>query len=169
MHAREHVLPALDEIREAHVLDHHGVEPVHVERALPRRRHAQHVRLLHVALEERPDDANRLAAVVERCVNARIAPLDEAGDILDRRTRWKKYSHAAPRLLHIAQEGLVEKVERLAMDYRHLRRLFGIEGVRLEHRRRSEIARVERRVDGGGEPDEAGADALAECEAELEL
>jgi hypothetical protein len=72
--------------------------------------------------------------VIERGVNPRISPLHEARDIFDGRTRWKKDTDTAPLLLHVAQKVLVEKVERLAMDDRHLRRFLGIEGVRLEHR-----------------------------------
>jgi hypothetical protein len=35
MRPREHVAPALDDVGEARVVDDHGVEPAHVQRALP--------------------------------------------------------------------------------------------------------------------------------------
>ena len=68
---REHVAAAIDDVEELLVVDDHRVEAAHVERALAGRGHRQEVRLLLAALEKRTDDANRLAAVVERRVDAR--------------------------------------------------------------------------------------------------
>ena len=63
--------PRSIDVEELHVVDDDRVEPAHVERALPRRRHREEIRLLLAALEKRTDDADRLAAVIERRVDAR--------------------------------------------------------------------------------------------------
>ncbi|WP_228565309.1 hypothetical protein [Myxococcus sp. AB036A] len=64
VHAGEDVAAALHQIREAHVINDDGVQPRHVERALPRRRHREHEGPGRRALQEGTDGAQRLAAVV---------------------------------------------------------------------------------------------------------
>jgi hypothetical protein len=67
--------------------------PAHVQRALPGRGHGEHVRLLPVALEEGADDADRLAAVVVRRVDARVAHGHARRGLLDARARGQEDAH----------------------------------------------------------------------------
>ena len=64
MHAREHVAAAIDDVREARVVDDDRVEPWHIERTLPGGGHRQEERLGHLAFEEGANHADRLAAMI---------------------------------------------------------------------------------------------------------
>jgi hypothetical protein len=158
--AGEHVAPALDHVGEARVVDDHRVEPAHVERALPGRGHGEHVRLLPVALEEGADDADRLAAVVVRGVDARVAHGHARRGLLDPGARGEEHPDPAPPLLHAQEEAVVEEADRRAVLDDHLGGALRVERVHLEHVGRVEVAGVELRVDRGRQPDEAAADRL---------
>jgi hypothetical protein len=107
--------------------------------------------------------------VVVRGVDARVAHGHARRGLLDARARGQEDAHAAAPLLHALQEAVVEEAHGRAVLDHDLGGALRVERVDLEHVGRVEVARVEPRVDGGGEPDEAAADALAEREAQLEL
>jgi hypothetical protein len=159
--AGEHVAPPLDDVGEAGVVDDHRVEAAHVERALAGRRHGEHVRALVVALEEGANDADRLAAVVVGGGEARVAHPHARRRLLDARPGREEHADAAPAALHALEEAVVEEPDGGAGVDHDLGRALRVERVDLEHVRRVEVGGVELRVDGGREPDEAAADALA--------
>ena len=97
MHAREHVASAVDHVGEARVVDDDGVEPRHIQRTLPGRRHREEERLRHHALEEGTDHANRLTAVIVRGRDTRIAQPYPLRRFFDRRARGQENRHPALR------------------------------------------------------------------------
>ena len=97
MHTREHVPPAIDHVGETRVVDDDGVEPRHVERALPRRRHREEEGLGHDALEKWPDHADRLAPMVVGGRDARIAQPHPFRRLFDRGTRRQENRDTALR------------------------------------------------------------------------
>jgi hypothetical protein len=169
VHAREHVAPAIDHVREPRVVDDHRVQSLHVERALTRGGHREEIRLLHRPLEERTDHADRLAAVVELRRDRAEPRADRRSRLLDSRARRQEHADAALFLRHLRQELVVEESQRIGSKHFDLRGLGRIKDAALDHAPRVEISRVERRIDRRRKPDEAAADALAECETELEL
>ena len=169
VHAREHVAPVIDDVGETRVVDHDRVEPLHVERALPRRGHREEVRLLHAALEERTDHANRLAAVIELRRDPRETGADRRRRLLDARARREEDADTAPLLRHLREEFVVEESQRIGAHDFDLRGLRRIERAALDDARGIEISRVKGRIDRRREPDEAASHALAERKAEFEL
>ena len=121
------------------------------------------------ALEERPDHADGLTTVVVRRTDARIPVTHPLRRLLDTRARRQKNRHAAFAARELLQELVIEEGERLLALHVHLRRLRGVECGHLQHVGAVEIARVERRIDGGRQPDEATPHALAERETQFEL
>src|SRR2546423_1779001 len=95
METREHVLPLLDHIAESRVVDDDGVESVDVECALSGGRHRQEVGLLRFAFEEGADDPDRLAAVVERAVDAWKAIFHQLRGFFHAGTRRQKHSDSS--------------------------------------------------------------------------
>ena len=85
------------------------------------------------------------------------------------RARRQKHSDAAFLPHHLDEKPVVEKVERILSDDFDISRASWIERVALEHGRRFEIVRVERRIDRRGQPDEPAPDALAQGKTQLEL
>src|SRR3954463_4715544 len=79
----EHILAAFDDVAEARVVDHDGVESLNIERALAGSSHRQEVGLGFLALEERPNDSDRLASVIERAIYPRKTILDQSGGLFD--------------------------------------------------------------------------------------
>ena len=165
----EDVLSALDDGGEARVVDDHRVEALDVQRALPCRRHREEVRLRLFSLEEGTQHANRLTAVIVRGVDARCAHPHVLRGLLDSLSRRDEDRDAALLLVDPLQELVVEELAHVLADDFDLRRLRGIERVHLEHVGALEVAAIERRVDGRGQPDEAAADALPQRQAQLEL
>ncbi|MBK8003516.1 MAG: hypothetical protein IPK12_06100 [Gemmatimonadetes bacterium] len=153
----------------ARIVDHHGVEPAHVERRLPRRRHGQQEGVRHLPLEERADHADRLAPVVEGGVEPRPAAAQPLGQVLHLGARRHEDGDAALLLHHVAHEAVVEELIGLLRDHLHLGAERGIERARLQHTRRLQVPRVERGIHRGRQPDEAAAGALAERQAQLQL
>ena len=166
---RQHVLAALDDRREARVVDHDRVEPLHVERALPRRRHREEIRLVLRAFEEGPQHANRLAAVIVRRIDPRRTHADVLGRLLHALACRYEDRDAALLLVDALQELVVEKFADVLPHDLHLRRLLGVECINLEDVRALEILSVERRIDRRRQPDEPAAHALAEREAQLQF
>src|SRR5207245_9864694 len=81
--------------------------------------------------------------------------------------------HTQPRPLHDAlpislHEASVQKRERLLRQYAHIGGSRGVECPGLEDFDGPEVAGVERRIYGGGEPDEATPRPLPEREAQLD-
>ena len=115
--------------------------------------------------------ANRLAAVVERGVDARRVARARAPATSSTPVRVGTNIATPRRLLAdtAAGSGRRETPSGSLFDHLHLRRLLRIERVHLEDVGESRYARVERRIDGRRQPDEPAADALAEREAQLEL
>ena len=169
MQLRQHVLPTLDDRREARVVDHDRIQPLHIERALPRGGHGEEVRLLLLTLEERAEHANGLAAVIVRRVDARRTHADVLRCLLHALAGRDEDRHAALLLVHTLEELVVEKLPDILAHDLDLCRLLGIEGIDLEHIRALEVLAIERRIDRRGQPDEPASNALAEGEAELEL
>ena len=167
--AREHVLAALHQVGEPRVVNDHRVEALHVQRALPGRRHRQQERLGLLRFEERADHANGLAAVIERDVHPRKTGLHQRRGLLDARARGQEHADAAFFLRHAMQELVVEEIQRLHPDDLHVGGLRRIKRAALDHLGGVQVAPVECRVHGGRQPDVAAAHALAEREAELEL
>ena len=169
MESREDVPPALDEVGEAGVVDHHRVEPAHIERALPGGGHREEEGLLDLSLEEGADHADRFAPVVERHLHLGIPRPDIGGDLLHPRARREEDPDPAPLLDRLLEEAIIEEGGRLLPLDHDLRRLLRVVRTRFDHRRRVQIARIEGRIDRRGEPDEAAPGPLAEGETELEL
>src|SRR5262249_27255181 len=119
---REDVSPPVDRVEELHVVDDHGVEPAHVERALAGGGHGEEERLALAALEKRTDDTNRFAAVVERGVDARRRVSNVVGGVFDSAPRRNEERDAAAVLPGLAQKSIVEEFERTLAEYTHLRR-----------------------------------------------
>src|SRR4029078_12735873 len=115
-------------------------------------------------LEKRPDSADRFAAVIERRVDAWRRPLDVLGRVLHASSRGNEERDASTLFHELTQKAFIEKLQRSLVHDAHLRRFFRIEVVDLEYVARIEILRVEIRIDGGRQPDEARADALAQSE-----
>ncbi len=101
--------PALDQVREARVVDDDRVEPLHVQRALPRGGHREQERRANVALEKRADHANRLAAVIVRDLEARVPRRNVLGDLLHHRAGRQEHADAALLPDHALQEPVVEE------------------------------------------------------------
>ena len=98
---REDVAPAVDHVLVAGVEDDDGVEACDVERRLPRGRHRQQIRLLGRPLEEGPDHADRLAAVIEggrqrRPLRARPPPPRPPPPRASGRTRRRRGARGRP-------------------------------------------------------------------------
>ena len=166
---REHILAAFDDGREARVVDDDCVESLHVERALPRRGHREKVGLLLLSFEEWAQDADRLAAVIVRRVDARRAHADVLGGLLHTLARGDEDRDAALLLVDALEKLVVEEVADVLPQHFDLRGLLGVERVHLEDVGALEVLAVERRVHGCREPDETAPDALAEGEAELQF
>jgi hypothetical protein len=83
------------------------------------------------------------------------------GHALDARTSGQEDADAAPSLLDVAQETLIEELEGLLLLDLHPRRSRRIEGVALDDFVRVQILGVEGRIDRRREPDKAAADLLA--------
>ena len=92
----QHVAAAIHLVGVARIEDDHGVEPAHVERRLARGRHGQQERSLHLALEERPDDPDRLATVIERRRQLRPLAPDVGREMLHLGAGRHEHRHAAP-------------------------------------------------------------------------
>ena len=123
----------------------------------------------HLAVQKGADDPDRLPAVVERGRQS-LPPIAKLlRDLLHLRPRGDEHRHPATLADHPSDEGFVEKLQRLLRQHAHIGGPGRIERVRLEHLDRGEVARVERRVHGRRQPDEAAPCPLAEREAELEL
>ena len=107
--AMEHVAAALHDVAVSSVVDHHRVEPADVESGLAGCRHRQKERPLDLTLEKRPNDANRLATVIER----RREPLPLLTELLrqtlDLCARGDEDRHAAPLSHHMPDVLLVEE------------------------------------------------------------
>src|SRR5205085_430832 len=73
----KNVLAALDDVAEARVVDDDGVQSLDVERALSGGGHRQEIRLRFLALQKRPDNSDRLAAVIERAIYPRKPVFDQ--------------------------------------------------------------------------------------------
>ena len=169
MHAREHIAAAVDHVGEAGVVDDDGIEPRHIQRALPGRRHREEERLRDHAFEKWTDYANRLAAVIVSGRNARVAQPHPLGGLFHRGARGQEHRHTSLRAGHLLQELVVEKIQRLlALDF-DLGGLGGIERRHLQHIGAFEIARIKRGIDRRRQPDIPASHALPEREAELEL
>ena len=146
MEPREHIAPAVHDVRKTRIVDDHSVEPAHVQRTLPSSRHRQEVRLGHLTLEKRPDHADRLAAVIELRCDLPVARANICGHLLHARARGKKHSHAPLLPLQARQELVVEKTQRMRVDHLHVSRHRRIKRGTLDHRRGVQIARIERRI-----------------------
>ena len=165
----EHVSSPLHHVAVTGVVDHHRIEPPHVERRLTRGRHGQQERTLDFTLQERADHADRLPAMVER--RGEPLPLlpQPLGQPLHLGAGRHEHGHPALLLHDVPDVALVEElVRRLGQDL-HLGLELGIERLRGEDVGALEVARVERGVDGGAEPDEARARPLPQGEAQLQL
>ena len=101
--------------------------------------------------------------------NAREARAHPLGRLLHARSRGHEDRHAPLAAREFLQEPVVEELEWLLALHFDLGRLGRIERGDLQHFCALEIARVEGRIDRGGEPDVATSHALAEREAEFEL
>ncbi len=165
----EHIAPPLDDIGVAGVVDHDGVEAADVERRLPGGGHGEQERARHLAVQKRPDHADRLAPVVEGGGERRPAVAQLAGDLLHLRARRDEHRHAPPLPHHPPHETIVQELERLLAHHPHGGGFRGVEGFRLEHLYRVEVPRVEAGVDGRREPDEAAVRPFAQGQTELEL
>src|SRR5262249_13494572 len=88
---------------------------------------------------------------------------------LDLGTRRQEDGDTASLRDEAAHRTIIEEIPRLLLRDGDVGLLLRIERTRLEHLIAGEIVAIEGRIDGGREPDEAAADALAEGEAELEL
>ena len=169
MQPREHVAPALDHVGEAGVVDHHGVESTHVERALSGSRHREQERLLDLALEERTDHPDRLATVIERDLHPRVPRPDIRRDFLHAGARRQEDTDA-PRIAdRLLQEAIVEERDRLLALDLDACRLVRVECARLDHFGSVQISGVERGIHRRREPDEPAPRALSEREAELQF
>ena len=147
MHAREHIPSPVDHVGESRVVDDHRIESRDIQRALTSRRHGQKKRFRYHTLEKRTDHANRLAAVIVRGRDARIARAHPLGRFFNRRARGQENRHSAFRARHLLQELLVEKIEGLlALDF-NLRGFRRIEGGNLQDVGALEIARIKRGID----------------------
>ena len=147
---RQHVAPAIHFVVEANVVDHDGIEPAHVQRALPRRRHREKKRLPLAAFQKGSDDANRFAAVVIGGIDPRRADLYMLRRRFYPATGRHEHRNPAPLPNDLLQKLVVEKLQRLFVDDTHRRGLGGVEIHDLENVRRVEVAPIERWIDGGG-------------------
>ena len=166
---REHIAPAFHHIRKARVVNHHRVESLHVERALAGRRHRQQEGFLRFALEEWPNHANRLAAVVERHLHPRIPRADIHRDFFHTSARRQKDANPPTLADGPLNESIIKKRDRFLPLHLYLRCLRWIKGTRLHHGSRVQVARVEAGINRRREPDEPATGPFAKCEAELEL
>ena len=165
----EHVSAALDHVAVAGVVDDHRVEPPDVERGLAGGGHRQEEGTLHLALEERANHPDRLAAVIERGVEPLPLLTESGGQPLDLRAGRHEHRDAPLLLDDVPDVALVQEfVGRLGQDL-HLGLEPRVERLGGDHLGAVEIARVERRVHRGAEPDEAAAGPLAQGQAELQL
>src|SRR6266516_2991941 len=119
----EHILSALDDVAEAGVVDDNCVEPVNVERALPRSCHRKEVRLLLLALEKRTNDPDRLATVVKSAVDTGKSLRDELGGSLNAGSSGEKHPNAATPLDNLLQKSVVKERQRFFAHDFHVRRL----------------------------------------------
>ena len=142
----EHVAAPLDDVAVAGVVDHHGIEPADVERRLAGRGHREQEGLRDLALEERADDPDRLAAVVERGVEPGPALAQAAGQLLHLGPGRHEDRHAASFLDDVPDEALVEELVGLAAARTWTRALERrIERLGLQHLVAVEVPGVERR------------------------
>ena len=169
VHPVQHVAAALDDVAVARVVDHHGVEPAHVERALPRRGHGEQPGALDLGIEEGADHPDRLAAMVERRGEPLPLLAELGGELLHLGAGRDEDRDAALLLDDAAHEPFVQELERLLAHDLDARGELRVEGTGHEHLAAAEVLRVEGGIDGGAEPDEAAAGALAQRQAELEL
>src|SRR2546423_2424363 len=140
-----------------------------IERALPRCCHRQEVRLGLIALKKRPNDADRLAAVIECAVDARESLAYELCCTFDTRACRQKHSDPTSLLYDLVQKAVVEERQRILAHDLHIRRFRRIERRALEHCCCVEVRCVEGRIHRRRQADETTAHSLGECEAELEL
>src|SRR2546425_5820371 len=84
----QHVLATLHHIRVAGIVDHDRIEPANIQRRLARSRHGEEEGSFDQTVKKRPDDPNRLAAVIKggRQIGPAVAKLFR--DLLDLRTSW---------------------------------------------------------------------------------
>src|SRR5450759_1890226 len=144
----EDILAALDDVAETSVVDNHRVETVNVERTLPRRRHRQEVRFLLFALEKWANYPDRLTSVIERAVDSGKAIPHQLRRFFHSRPSRQEHPDAATLLHYLLQKPVVEKCPRILAHDLHIGRFRWVERRGLQHRRRVEIARVERWIHG---------------------
>ena len=106
----QHVAAAVHHVGVAGVVDHHGIEAADVERRLPRGGHREQERVLRLALEEGPDDPDRLAAVIERGVEPGPPLAQPPGQLLHLRPGRHEHRDAALLLDDVAEELVVEEL-----------------------------------------------------------
>ena len=94
VHAREHVAPLVDHVRETRIVNDDRVKAWNVERTLPRGRHRQKIRFRNRAFQKRANHANRFAAVIMRGRNARITRAHPFGRFFHRRARGHEQCNA---------------------------------------------------------------------------
>ena len=165
----EDVPPPLHHVGVAGIIDHYGVEPRDVQRRLPGGGHGEEEGPGHRAVEEGPDHADRLAAMVEGGRQHLPAVAQLARDLLHLGAGGDEHGDAAPLPHHAPHEALVEELQGSLRQDAHLGSPRRVERAGLEHLGRIEVARVEARVHRGRQPDEAAPHPLAQREAELEL
>ena len=169
VHTRQHILAAINHVGKAGVVDHHRVEPLHIERTLARSGHREQVRLLHRAVQERPNHANGFAAMIELCGDPPEPRLHTGRDLLNTGARRKEHPNPTLFLHYLREEFVVNEMLRIGAHHFNSRRFCGIKRARFHHRIGIEIPTIKFRVDGGRQPDKAAAHALTQCEAELKF
>ena len=101
---REDVAASLDDVGVPRVVDHHRVQAADIQRRLTRGGHGEEERPSHLAVEKRPDDADRLAAVVERGGQALPPVTQLLGDLLDLSPRATEFrSDPQENLVYVSQ------------------------------------------------------------------
>src|SRR6187455_2876933 len=109
MSSCKNVSAALDDVREARVVDDDRVETLHVEGALAGGGHRQHVRFWRSVLEEGTDHAYRFSAVVELRMNPREPLANESRGFLDSGPRREEHADAALLAHHLLQETIAKE------------------------------------------------------------
>src|SRR3989454_143524 len=165
----QHVLATLHHIRVAGIVDHDRIEPANIQRRLARSRHGEEEGSFDQTVKKRPDDPNRLAAVIKggRQIGPAVAKLFR--DLLDLRTSWDEDRYATPLAHDALYETIVQELEGLLRQDIDLSRLGWIERPGLQSLGGSQIVRIETRIHCRGQPDEAATRPLAECQAQLHL
>ena len=169
MQPRKYVAPAIHDICEPRIINHHGIQTLDIQRALAGRGHREDVRLIDGTFEKRADHPNRFAAVIKLRGNLFEPCADARRDLFHAGPRRQKHTHAALLFHDPRQKTVVEKVDRVRSHYFHHRSLLGIKGTAFYDTCCVQVACIERRVDRRREPDESAPNPLSKGQTQLQL